>query len=69
MTRSRLIQVWFTAVVLGVLAGIALGASVTIATGVVLLALSLVPPAIVLMLWPGAQAPTAAEVLRVDRRD
>jgi hypothetical protein len=69
MTRSRLIQVWFAAVVLGVLAGIALGASVTIATGVMLLALSLVPPAIVLMLWTGAQAPRAAEVLRVDRRD
>jgi hypothetical protein len=69
MTRSRLIQVWFAAVVLVIVASITLGASVTIATGVMLLALCLVPPAIVLKLWPGAEAPTAAEVLRYDRRD
>ena len=52
MTRSRLIQVWFTAVALVLVAGIALGASMTIETGAILLALCLVPPAIILMLWP-----------------
>lgn len=54
---------WFAAVVLAGLAGMAVGVSVTIGTGALLLALSLVPPAIVLMLWPGVQSPTAAEVL------
>jgi hypothetical protein len=69
MTRSRLIQIWFAAVVLVVAAGIAFGASVTIGTGAMLLALSLVPPFIVLLLWPGVQPPTAGDVIRgVDRR-
>jgi hypothetical protein len=69
LTRSKVIQTWFTAVVLVVVAGIAFGASVTIGTGAMLLALSLVPPAIVLRLWPGVQPPTPGEVIRgVDRR-
>jgi len=63
MTRSRLIQVWFAAVTLVVVAGVALGAAVTIGTGAMLLALCLAPPAIILMLSPGVQAPTIAEVL------
>jgi hypothetical protein len=70
LTRSKVIQVWFAAVALVVVAGIALGASMTIGTGVMLLALCFVPPVIVLMLWPSAQPPTAAEVLRGnDQRD
>jgi hypothetical protein len=69
MTRSRLIQVWFAAVALVVVAGVAFGAAVTVSTGAMLLALSLVPPAIVLMLWPGVQALTAADVVHGrDRR-
>ncbi len=69
MTRSKVIQTWFAAVVLVVVAGIAFGASVTIGTGAMLLALCLVPPAIVLLLWPGVQPPTAGEVIHgVDRR-
>jgi hypothetical protein len=63
MTRSRLLQIWFTAVALVVVAGLALGASVTIGTGLILLALCLVPPAIVLKLWPGKQAQTVNDVL------
>jgi hypothetical protein len=68
MTRSKVIQVWFTIVALVVAAGIALGASVTVGTGVMLLALGLVPPAIVLALWPGVQPPTVAEMLRDGER-
>jgi lipoprotein signal peptidase len=69
MTRSRVIQVWFVAVALVFVAGAAFGAVATVGTWVLLLTLSLVPPAIVLLLWPGAQPPTAAEVLHdVDRR-
>jgi hypothetical protein len=70
MTRLRLIQVWFAAVLLVVVAGIAFGTSVTVSTGAMLLALSLAPPAIVLLLWPGIQSRTAADVLHgSDRGD
>ena len=57
VTRSRLIQIWFAAVALVVVAGIALGVSVTGGTGAMLLALSLVPALLILMLWPGHPAP------------
>ena len=68
MTRSRLIQIWFTAVALVIVAGIALGASMSMSTAAILLALCLVPPAIVMKLWPGKQAQTAAEVLHGSER-
>jgi hypothetical protein len=63
MTRAKVIQVWFVAVALVLAAGVALGVSVTAGTGAMLLAMCLVPPAIVLVLWPGVQRPTAADVL------
>lgn len=63
MTRSRLIRVWFATISLVVVAAVALGVTVTIGTAAVLLALSLVPPVIVLVLWPGVQPMTAADVL------
>jgi hypothetical protein len=68
MTRSRLIQIWFAAVGLVTVAAFALGATMTLATGAILLALCLVPPAIVLKLWPGRQPQTIAEVLRDTER-
>jgi hypothetical protein len=69
MTRARVIQVWFAAVAVAVVAAVAFGAQMTVGTAAMLLALSLVPPAIVLALWPREQALTAAEVLRgADRR-
>jgi hypothetical protein len=69
ITRSKLIQVWFAAVGIVVAAGMAFGASVTVGTGTMLLALCLAPPAIVLLLWPAAQSRTVAEVLRDVERD
>jgi hypothetical protein len=63
MTRSRLIQVWFAAVSLVAIAGVTLGANMTAGTAFLLFALSLVPPAIVLVLWPVVQPTTAADVL------
>jgi hypothetical protein len=39
------------------------GVSVTLSTGAILLALSVVPPTIVLMLRPGPQHASAADVL------
>jgi len=62
MTRSKVILLWFAAVTLVVLGWTALGAAMTVATGVMLLGLSLVPPAIIYALWPGPQPATAAEV-------
>ena len=63
MTRSKLIGIWFSAVALVVVAGIALGVAVTIGTGALLLAMCLVPPLLVVMLWPTGGPPTIAEVL------
>ena len=63
MTRSRVIQVWFVVVALVAVASVAFGANVTAGTATMLLALCLVPPVIVLMVWSGP-SPTVAEVLR-----
>jgi hypothetical protein len=63
ITRSKLIQIWFMIVCVVIAAGVTLGTRVTAGTGAMLFLLCLVPPTIVLILWPGVQAPTAAEVL------
>ena len=63
MTRSKAIQIWFAAVALIAVAGVAFGASITIGTGALLAALCLVPPAIILVVWPAVQPQTVAEVL------
>ena len=69
MTRARVIQVWFAAVTLVVVAAMAFGAEVKLGTAALLLTLSLVPPLIVFLLWPGVQTVTAGDVLRgTDRR-
>jgi hypothetical protein len=72
-----MIQVWFGAVVLIVIVCMAFGVSMTIGTGAMLLIMSLVPPAVLLLLWPGIEPPTIGDVLRggeqrgrtSDRRD
>lgn len=70
MTRTKLIKVWFVTVALVIVALFARGASVTVGTAAVLLALCLAPPIMTLMLWPGIEPPTAGDVLRgVDRRN
>jgi hypothetical protein len=53
--RSKMIQGWFAAATLVVVASLVLGASITVATAAVLLTLCLVPPAIVLILWRAPQ--------------
>jgi hypothetical protein len=68
MTRAKVIQVWFAAIGLMVVAAVAFGAQVAVGTAGLLVALSLVPPAVVFMLWPGTPSLTAAEVLRDGRR-
>ena len=69
LTRAKLIQIWFAVVIVAIAFGVILGAKFTTGTVVTVLALCLAPPAMVLLLWPGVQPPTAAEVIRgVDRR-
>jgi hypothetical protein len=69
MTRTRVIQVWFAAVALVVVAAAALGAKVNVGTGGMLLTLSLVPPLVVFLLWPRPQPLTAGDVIHgTDRR-
>jgi hypothetical protein len=68
MTRTRLIEVWFAAIALIVVASVALGVTMTLGTGVILAALSVVPPAMVLLLWPGVQARSASDVLHDTNR-
>jgi hypothetical protein len=70
VTRSKLVGIWFAAVALAIVGCIAFGVAVTIGTGALLLAMSLVPPLLVVMLWPNGGPPTVAEVLHdaQDRR-
>jgi ABC-type antimicrobial peptide transport system permease subunit len=63
VTRSKVIQVWFAAVLLVTVGGIALGITVTIGTAALLLAMCLVPPAVVVMLWPSDKASTISEAI------
>jgi hypothetical protein len=63
MSRSKVIQLWFAVTMLVGAAALAFGVQMTVGTGAMLLALCLVPPAIVLMMWPGAEPQTIAEVL------
>jgi hypothetical protein len=56
MTRSKVIQIWFAAVLLVTIARVGSGAAVTMSRAAVLLALCLVPPAVVLVLWPIARS-------------
>lgn len=67
VTRWQVVEAWFGTISLAAAAAIAFGAMPTLATAVGLAVLSLVPPGIVLMAWPGVQPPTAADVLRGDR--
>jgi hypothetical protein len=56
MARSRVLRIWLAASALVAAAATSLGAQVTIGTGGALLALSLVPVVVVLLLWPEPQS-------------
>jgi hypothetical protein len=69
-TRVRVIQGWFAAVAVAIAVGVLFGVSVSFSTGALLLALSLAPPILLVLLWPEEQPLTVAEVLHdVDGRD
>ena len=64
MTRSKVIQTWFAAVLLVAVATTVLGPSMTIGTAALLLALCRIPPFVVFMPWPFDKALTLAEAIR-----
>jgi hypothetical protein len=69
LTRTRVIQLWFVAVSVAIAGGLAFGVAVTLSTAVLLVAGCLVPPAILLFLWPDGPPLTAADVIHgADRR-
>jgi len=63
VTRTKLIRIWLSAVGLIVVAAIALGAAVSLPTAVLLAAMCLVPPLLIVMLWPSGGPPTVAEII------
>ena len=63
ISRTRLVGFWFAAVAVITASVVTAGVDVAVSTATLLLTLSLVPPAIVLLLWRGAPPPTVGELL------
>ena len=62
-----MIQTWFAAVLLVAVAVTALGPSMSMGTAALLLAMCLVPPVVVFMLWPSETTSTLAETIREEK--
>ena len=63
MTRSKAIRIWFAAVALITAAVIAYGVNLALSTWTVMLAVCLVPPIFLIMLWHDGGSRTIAEVI------
>jgi hypothetical protein len=63
VSRVRLVGAWLTAVVLIFACRVVWGAAFTINSGQLWLAVCLVPPAVMLLVWRGARPLTVAELL------
>ena len=63
ISRNRLVGFWFAAVTVIIASVVAMGVNVSVSTTVFLLTLSLVPPAILLLVWRGPPPPTVGEIL------
>jgi len=63
ISRNRLVGMWFAAVAVMIAIVIVTGAKMGATTTALLLALSFVPPGIVLALWPAKPAPTIGDIL------
>jgi hypothetical protein len=63
ITRNRLVGLWFAAVAVIIAAVIVAGVHVGVATTALLLALSFLPPGILLALWPAGPPQTIGEIL------
>ena len=63
ISRARLACMWIAAVIVVAAASIVTGTGVTVNNGELLLVACLVPPAVMLLVWPAAQPPSVAELL------
>jgi len=63
ISRTRLISVWFATAALISASILAMGVNVAAGTTAILAAMSLVPPAIMLILWRGAPPQTARDIM------
>ena len=63
MTRARVIQSWIVSVVLIAAAALAFGVALTLSTWSLILAMCLVPPAMLYKLWPDTAARSTVEVI------
>ena len=63
LSRSRLVGFWLAAAAVAIASMVVLGLPLTFSTSALLLTLSLMPPAILLLIWRGAPPPTVGEVL------
>lgn len=68
VSRSKVIIAWFAFLALVSVPLMVSGISIGMTTAALLVGLSIAPPALLLMLWPGVQPPTAGEVIRGERR-
>lgn len=62
LSRVQWICGWFTAIAVAIVGGLAIGVTMALSTGALLLAASLVPPTVMLIVWRDAPA-TVAQVL------
>lgn len=63
ITRNRLVGFWLAVVAVIIVSIVAMGVNVGVSTTALLLTLSLVPPAIILVLWRDAPPQTVGEIL------
>jgi hypothetical protein len=63
ISRARLIGAWVAAVAVLTACGVVMGLDITLSSGILLVATSLVPPVILLLVWRGAPPVTIAELL------
>jgi hypothetical protein len=63
ITRNRLVGVWFAAVAVAIASVVAIGVNVAVSTTALLLTMSLVPPAVMVLVWRGAPPSTVGEIL------
>ena len=63
VTRTQLTQGWFVLVTTVAAACVATGVSMTLETGAILAALSIIPPVMLRMLWPTTAPVTIAEII------
>jgi hypothetical protein len=68
LTRLRLVQLWTAAVLVATAVSATFGTIPSVGTAMLLMALSLAPAAIIMLLWPRAQPQTVDHVTRRSRQ-